>query len=318
MPTNKPLVEAFDRRFLFFTGKGGAGKTLVSATAATWSARQGHRTLWVEMTEHPAGSRLFTDYQPDYEPKPLADNLWGMNLKVQPAIEEYLALVFPIPFLSRLIARNSLFQAITAALPGIDSLIPLGKLWYELGRQQDGKPVWDRIVLDAPATGHALAMLRLPGTVLGLVETGNLAERTREIDQVIGNTGLTRLFVVTTAEELPIEETVAIVNEIDQQTNYRIDGVICNALCPDIGQGKAELFRQWLEDKPSAVSNHHAADRDAAFRYHLSRLESRRRQQLQLLPRLERLQVNLHDCPWMPGIADRQRLMRLSRVVEEQ
>ncbi len=312
-----PLTEAFERRFLFVTGKGGSGKTLVSATAARESARQGKRTLWVEMTEKPAGARLFADYRPDYKPRQIDENLWGMNLSIGPAIEEYLSILFPIPLLSKLIARNSLFQVITAAMPGIDSLIPLGKLWHELGRRDKGSPVWDRIVLDAPATGHALAMLRLPQTVLGLVETGNLAERTREIDEVLADQKLTGILVVTTAEELSIDETVELVTEVHEHTAYRVHALICNAMCPDIGQAQGHEFNQWLQgDSPSKdvpTSN----KIDQAFRDHLSRLEARRKQQLELLPRLSDLSVALHQCPWMPGISDRQRLIRLSQVLQD-
>ncbi len=312
-----PLTEAFEHRFLFVTGKGGSGKTLVSAAAACESARLGQRTLWVEMTEKPSGARLFADYRPDYRPSLIAKNLWGMNLRIEPAIEEYLSILFPIPLLSRLIARNSLFQVLTAAMPGIDSLIPLGKLWYELGRREQGKPVWDRIVLDAPATGHALAMLRLPQTVLDLVQTGNLAERTREIDAVLANQELTGILVVTTAEELPIDETVELVNEVHENTAYRVHSLICNAMAPDIGQMEVHEFESWLQGN-SSLSGDPANDRiDQAFRDHLSRLEARRTQQLELLPRLSDLSVALHQCPWMPGISDRQRLIRLSHVFQE-
>jgi anion-transporting ArsA/GET3 family ATPase len=312
-----PLTEAFERRFLFVTGKGGSGKTLVSAAAACESARLGQRTLWVEMTERPSGARLFANYQPDYNPTPIAKNLWGMNLRVEPAIEEYLSILFPIPLLSRLIARNSLFQVITAAMPGIDSLIPLGKLWYELGRWEKGRPVWDRIVLDAPATGHALAMLRLPQTVLDLVQSGNLADRTREIDEVLANQELTGILVVTTAEELPIDETVELVNEVHEQTAYRVHSLICNAMCPDIGQAHGHEFEQWLKGHSSLTGDSGTGKIHQAFRDHLSRLEARRRQQLELLPRLSELSVTLHQCPWMPGISDRQRLIRLSHVLQE-
>ncbi|MFW5815999.1 MAG: ArsA-related P-loop ATPase, partial [Wenzhouxiangella sp.] len=130
------LGAVFDRRFLFVTGKGGVGKSLISAALAVRAAERGERTLWVEMSESPRGGHFFPGFEPRYDLAPVREQLWGMNLRVQPAIEEYLSVAFKIPFVTRLIARNTLFQVLTGALPGLDSLIPLGKIWYELGRRR--------------------------------------------------------------------------------------------------------------------------------------------------------------------------------------
>ena len=132
------MKAAVDRRFLFVTGKGGVGKSLVSAALAARAARRGERTLWVEMAESPRGGELFPGFDPGYDLTRISDSLWGMNLRLQPAIEEYLAVVFKLPLITRVIARNTLFQILTGALPGLDSLIPLGKLWYELERRRGG------------------------------------------------------------------------------------------------------------------------------------------------------------------------------------
>jgi anion-transporting ArsA/GET3 family ATPase len=305
-------ISAFGKRFIFVTGKGGVGKTLVSATAARRSARARQRTLWVEMTESPRGGQLVSEFEPRYEIAPIEENLWGMNLRIQPAIEEYLAIFFKIPLLSRLMTRNTLFQVLTAAIPGLDSLIPLGKIWYELGRKRRGKPYWDRIVLDAPSTGHALAMLRLPGTVLGLLQSGNLAERTHEIDEVLSNRDLTSLVVVTTLEELPVDESVELVTEVHEKTPYRVDSIICNAVLPDIGMTDRSRYEQWLAGGSDDGLTRALGAAQPGLQRHLARLDARRQNQKALLPRLEQLAVPIHHVPWVPDGNDRQRFETLS------
>lgn len=290
----------FDRRLLFITGKGGVGKSLISAALAVRSAQRGERTLWVEMTEAPRGGRLFEDFRPRYELAPIQDQLWGMNLRVQPAIEEYLAVAFKVPFVTRMIARNTLFQVLTGALPGLDSLIPLGKIWYELGRRRGRKPYWDRIVLDAPATGHALAMLQFPGAALDMVQSGNVADRSREIDAILGDEALTSLIAVTTLEELPSDETTELVRRTHAETPYRFRALVCNAVLPDIGAQEQQRYQDWLSGKADAALDQALGALAKGARRPLAALEQRRCDQHRWMDALAELKLPLVRAPWIP------------------
>jgi len=289
----------FDRRFLFVTGKGGVGKSLISAALAARAARRGERTLWVEMTESPRGRRLFPGFEPRYELAPVKQQLWAMNLRLQPAIEEYLAVAFKLPLVTRLIARNTLFQVLTGALPGLDSLIPLGKIGYELGRRRGGKPYWDRIVLDAPATGHALTMLRFPQAALDIVQSGNVADRTREIDALLADRTLTGLIAVTTLDELPVDETRDLLSQVHEQTPYRFETIVCNQILPDIGQTQQARFRNWLNGSADAELDALEAGGERS-RSRLQWLENRRQQQQQRFDALSQLELPIVQAPWLP------------------
>lgn len=293
------LGTVFDRRFLFVTGKGGVGKSLISAALAVRAAERGERTLWVEMSESPRGGHFFPGFEPRYDLAPVREQLWGMNLRVQPAIEEYLSVAFKIPFVTRLIARNTLFQVLTGALPGLDSLIPLGKIWYELGRRRGNKPYWDRIVLDAPATGHALAMLRFPEAALDIVSSGNVADRAREIDAILGDRSLTGLIAVTTLDELPVDETRELLARVHEETSYRFEAIVCNEILPDIGREEQERYRDWLGGMADPdLDALEAADEPSRAR--LAWLEDRRRRQFDRLDRLSASQVPMFRAPWIP------------------
>lgn len=303
------LGPVFDRRLLFITGKGGVGKSLISAALAVRSAQRGERTLWVEMSEAPRGGRLFEDFRPRYELGPIQDQLWGMNLRVQPAIEEYLAVAFKVPFVTRMIARNTLFQVLTGALPGLDSLIPLGKIWYELGRKRGRKPYWDRIVLDAPATGHALAMLQFPAAALDMVQSGNVADRSREIDAILRNDSLTSLIAITTLEELPSDETTELVQRTHAETPYRFRALVCNAVLPDIGAGENPRYQRWLAGEKDAAIDKQLGSQARGARRHLAALEQRRFDQNRWMDALADLKLPMIRAPWIP-------LARESEILE--
>ncbi|TVS11589.1 MAG: hypothetical protein EA419_07625 [Wenzhouxiangella sp.] len=308
------LGPAFDRRFLFVTGKGGVGKSLVSAALAVRSAQRGQRTLWVEMSESPRGGYLFEDFRPQYDLVPVRDHLWAMNLRLQPAIEEYLSVAFKVPLVTRMIARNSLFQILTGALPGLDSLIPLGKIWYELGRTRGRRPYWDRIVLDAPATGHALAMLRFPAAALDMVKSGNVADRSREIDAILGDETLTSLIAVTTLEELPADETGELIGRVHEETPYRFAAVVCNSVFPEIGRDAQSRFDGWLQGRPDAGIDERFSAAADKVRKRLKWLEARRQDQQRWLAQLGALDVPLTRAPWIPATREAD---VLSALVEE-
>ena len=293
------LGPVFDRRFLFVTGKGGVGKSLISAALAVRAAQRGERTLWVEMSESPRGGHFFPDFEPCYDLAPIRENLWGMNLRVQPAIEEYLAVAFKLPFLTRMIARNTLFQVLTGALPGLDSLIPLGKIWYELGRRRGRRPYWDRIVLDAPATGHALAMLRFPQAALDIVSSGNVADRAREIDAILADTELTGLIAITSLEELPVDETLDLITRVHAETAYRFEAVVCNQILPDIGANEHQRYLAWL-DGASDPDLDAQATNPTSLRKRLGWLENHRIVQSERIARLAEQDVALYRAPWIP------------------
>lgn len=306
----------FDRRFLFVTGKGGVGKSLISAAVAARSARRGERTLWVEMSESPRGGHFFPGFEPRYDLAPVHEPLWGMNLRLQPAIEEYLALAFKIPLLTRLIARNTLFQVLTGALPGLDSLIPLGKIGYELGRRRGRKPYWDRIVLDAPAAGHALAMLRFPQTALDMVSSGNLAERTREIDAILRDRNLTGLIAVTTLDELAVDETQELLNRVHDETPYRFEAIVCNQMLPDIGQTETKRYHRWLAGATDADLDSLDAAGDRA-RSRLEWLDRRQQHQQQRFDRLAEMAVPMVHSPWIPLTDEAELLTAMIETLAE-
>src|SRR4029077_14944849 len=132
----------------------GVGKTTVAGALALTLARRGRRTLAVEME---AGARLVALLGPDGGDGPRVLHVDG-----RAALEEYLNLVIPVKRLLASVFSSKIYQYFVAAAPGLKELMTVGKIWYEATREEAGRPAWDAIVVDAPATGHSLQYLRMP------------------------------------------------------------------------------------------------------------------------------------------------------------
>jgi len=296
--------QLLERRLLFVTGKGGVGKTSVSAALALANARQGRKTLWVEMSDVPRGRHLFPGYIPGYEPRRIERDLWGMNLTFPEALEEYLELKFRVPFIARMVAKNNLFRAFTTALPGLDALVTTGRVWYEQERREGGAPAWDAIVVDAPATGHGLALLKFPHAALDIVKVGPVAQAAREIDRLLADSLRTALVVVTILEALPVDEAEELMQTIADDTGYEVAGVVANHVYPQVGAPAPQRYTGWLSENPDAALDDAFGTLADQARGRLQWLEGWHRMQQQLLPRLQAWSAPHALMPWMPAATE--------------
>ena len=155
------LEKVLSRRLLLVTGKGGTGKSSVSAALGVLAARRGVRTVVVELGDSSALQELLRDPagapQPrsSREPEPVGERLFALRIEPMEALREYLELQLRVRLVARAIVGNSAFHRFLEAAPGWRELVILGKLWYLISREdRAGVPFWPLVIVDAPATGH--------------------------------------------------------------------------------------------------------------------------------------------------------------------
>ncbi|HYR97330.1 MAG TPA: ArsA-related P-loop ATPase, partial [Candidatus Binatus sp.] len=124
------------------------------------------------------------------------------------ALEEYLGLVIPVKRLLTTIFSSKVYQYFVAAAPGLKELMTIGKIWYEATRQDGGRPAWDAIVVDAPATGHSLQYLRMPQAARDTFGVGLVQREATKITELLRDARTTVVHLVTLAEEMPVAETL--------------------------------------------------------------------------------------------------------------
>jgi anion-transporting ArsA/GET3 family ATPase len=205
-----------DRRLILVVGKGGVGRSTVAAAIAGACAQQGRRTLLYETNA--------ADRFGDYFGKPpvgtavseLAPNLWGINVTPASALAEYGLMILRWKSVYEMVFENRVSKAFLRAIPGLDDYTLLGKAWYHTTEDKRGKPVWDTIVFDMPASGHSVSMLRVPWVIIDTVPEGPLTRDARSIKSLLCDPARTSTVLVTLAEEMPVNEAIELEGKLTQ------------------------------------------------------------------------------------------------------
>jgi anion-transporting ArsA/GET3 family ATPase len=224
-----------ERRVVIVTGKGGTGKTTVTAALAVAAANAGKRVLVAEMGRDEQIPRLLRPGSPPvgHAGRDLRPGIRAMRIDPFEALGEYLTLQIGLKPLVDTVMSNQAFQQLMSAAPGWRELITLGKIWYlEQLREPDGRPSYDLIVVDAPATGHGVTFLDVPRVVVSAVRAGPLHQHTEAVEALIEDPERTLLLPVTLAEELPVRETNELIERVRSDLPIAVDRVVVNAVAP--------------------------------------------------------------------------------------
>jgi anion-transporting ArsA/GET3 family ATPase len=237
-----------DRRLIFVTGKGGVGKSTVSMALGLLAARRGLRTIVAELASQERVQRTFEHREGQFREVELAPGLFTISIDPQHAMEEYLRV--KSGRLGEALGSSRLFHAFAMATPGMRELLSIGKVW-ELAqferRTREASP-YDLVIVDAPATGHGVAILRTPRTFAEIAKVGPIAHQGRTIAQTIYDRDFTAVLAVSTAEEMPINETLALRSQLRRE-GLRLEAVILNALYPErFAEPEIERLRHALEN----------------------------------------------------------------------
>lgn len=220
-----------DRRVVLVTGKGGVGKTTVSVALALAAAKLGKRVLLCETQGATRVPALFGRPGKGYEPVQVAPNLWTLSITPADAIQEYVLLQLHFVRLYRMVFKNRVMGPFVDAVPGLHDLVQLGKVWFAEREEEGGRPRWDLIVVDAPATGHGLTMLGAPRAMMDLTRRGPFYENARQIAELVEDARRTALVLVTLAEEMPLRETEMLHERLGAQRAL-VAGLVLNEVHP--------------------------------------------------------------------------------------
>ncbi len=207
--------DVLKRRLVLFTGKGGVGKSTVVAAAALYASRKGKRPLIVEIDTKSAMKQIFDVPFLGFVPLEVTDNIQAINISAEESLAEYFEEHVKLRRLARMISNNSILQYFFKTAPGVNELVTINKL-KNLLEQTDaaGSPLYDPILVDLPATGHALTFLEVPRAVRQLSMVGPLRKIADRFEQMLSDPGTTVLNLVTLPEEMPVTETIEMYKRI--------------------------------------------------------------------------------------------------------
>ncbi|HEX4416983.1 MAG TPA: ArsA family ATPase [Kofleriaceae bacterium] len=197
-----------DRRLILVVGKGGVGRSTVAAAIAGRLAAQGKKTLLYETSATDRFGDYFGKPAVGPEPSELAPNLWAVNTTPASALAEYGLMILKFKTVYEMVFENRVTKAFLRAIPGLDDYALLGKVWFHTTEEKRGKPVWDTVVFDMPASGHSVSMLRVPWVISETVPEGPLTRDARSIKELLCDPARTTAVLVTLAEEMPVNEAI--------------------------------------------------------------------------------------------------------------
>jgi len=232
-------------RLLFVTGKGGVGKTTVAAALGQHAAEHGHRTLIVETATDGRLAHLFGQHALGAAPRRLRPGLDAVRVDARELVEEYFSRLLRFHVLSKRLLASTAFNALTAAAPGITEFLLLERLlgWIEPGLGR--RPGYALIIVDGPATGHALKLLRTPRSLAAMVPGGPLGKAARRLLALLGDHKRTQVLLVSLPEEMSVRETIEAQQVLESDLALRVARPVMNRVFPrHFSAAQAQVIEQ--------------------------------------------------------------------------
>jgi arsenite-transporting ATPase len=209
-PLTEPVATSvFDTGLVIVAGKGGVGKTTVTAVLARAALTTGRRVLVVDLD----GKRALDDLVPDVEVRHIAPAT---------ALEEYLH-DHGFKRIAKRLAATGVIDVVGTAAPGIDDLVVLGKI-KQLERSGD----WDLIVVDGPAAGHAITFLTSAAGLRDAVRSGPVRSQADEVLELLADPDRTQVVLVTLPESTPVNELIETAYSLEERVGVRLGPVVVN------------------------------------------------------------------------------------------
>jgi anion-transporting ArsA/GET3 family ATPase len=239
-------------RVLIVAGKGGVGKTTVTAAVARMAARAGLTALIVELEGKSGLGGAFGRTDPlTYEEVQLADGVRARTLTPDDALVEYLE-GHGLRRISKRLMKSGAIDVVATAAPGIKDILVLGKV-----KQLERAAAADVIVVDAPAAGHAVTFLTSASGLLDAVRVGPIRSQALDVLELLKDPARCQVVLVTLPEETPVNEVVETAFKLEDRVGVALGPVVVNGVYPEL---------DGLDADPGDVDDADALQAAARFR----------------------------------------------------
>ena len=289
-------------RVLFITGKGGVGKTTMAAALGVLASSAGQNVLLVEVEGKPDLARVLgADVPSSYEETEISTRRRSPGRRRRPerseqrpgtasrdaslgsgsvrlrtltaddALLEYMRDHNMQGISKRLISSGAL-DVVSTAIPGIRDILLLGKL-KQIERSREN----DLIIVDTPASGHAMTFLSSGHGLLDAARSGPIRAQATEVVEMLTDPARSQVMLVTVPEETPVRETAATATSLEERIGISLGPVLVNNVYPDLTCLDASAAAAAAE-AGARVSAHEATALEAAAAFRLERQLNQRRQ----------------------------------------
>jgi anion-transporting ArsA/GET3 family ATPase len=215
-------------RVLIVAGKGGVGKTTVTAALAVAAARTGTSVLIVEV-EGKSGLAASLGIEPlTYGEAEVGPGIHARTLTPEQALLEYLE-ERGLRRISKRLVRSGALDVVATAVPGMKDILVLGKV-----KQLERAGVADLVIIDAPAAGHAVTFLTSARGLLDAIRVGPVRTQAEDVMELLSDPTRCRVMLVTSPEETPVNELVETAFALEDRVGISLAPVVVNAFPPDL------------------------------------------------------------------------------------
>jgi len=239
MPGTRTRPRLMDRlaglQLIVVTGKGGVGKTTITAALGKLLAAAGRKVLLMETDPRESLHRLLDVPPSGGEIVQAGRGIWLQNLQPRRVLDDLVVERLKIGLLTRRVLGSPVYQHFAEGAPGLKEAAVLGRaLRLVEGHGPRGLRRVDTVILDAPATGHGVTLLQAPALVAGVIDSGPVHHMARDISSFLADPGRTGIVITTLAEEMPTNETLELVELLDRKLHRRPEAIVVNGLYPPL------------------------------------------------------------------------------------
>ncbi len=260
--------QLFSRRLIFVMGKGGVGKTTVSIALGKAAVRYKKKVLLLEIGDTDAIGSIFNKKILTEVPLKLSANIWGARVNPKAELTAYTKAYVNSGFIANRITKSRLFDYLAEATPGLKEVMCLGRIWrWERSKSEQLENTFDLIIVDAPATGHALSLLRLPDVLINMIRGGPLVTQIRRLQNLFKDHRKTCILLVTLPEELPANEAIEFYCLAQDELHMQVAATFINCVYPLLfDDGDVLQIKHMKDQHDKNLPNPHHAILETALR----------------------------------------------------
>ncbi len=224
-------------RVVIVAGKGGVGKTTVTAALALAATRAGLSVLICEIEGKSGLAAAFDSAALEYDEIELAPTLRARTIAPNDAMVDYLE-SHGMKRMSRRLANSGALDVVATAVPGMKDILVLGKI-----KSLEQEAIADLIIVDAPAAGHAITFLMAAQGLLDAVRVGPIRKQAAEVAELLHDPARCQVILVTLPEETPVNELIETAYEVEERAGVALGPVVINGCLADLGTAVADATK---------------------------------------------------------------------------
>jgi arsenite/tail-anchored protein-transporting ATPase len=239
-------MHLLEKKLTFVTGKGGVGKSTVAAALGQYGASLGKKMLVCELGTDGHLARVFGTPL-THAPKRVTDGVDAANFAVSEGLVATLTSFIPFERLVRAVVNNRILQLFIETAPAVTEAVLLDAV--DMNRK-----AYDHVVVELPASGHAITMMQVPEMIRKLVKGGPMAKKATELERAILSSDVADLVLVSLPEALPVQETIELAEALGAASKVPLRAVLLNQTMSPLVQGNEQKLLEKLSGDPALAS----------------------------------------------------------------